>query len=465
MRFRSCMITSAVLVVAAAVVMPASSFAAEEPSAILPIAQVNEDGFGDTGNTDAHLLKLYKPGQGGWKLYAATTNEDGIQLWKSNKRGTEWEELSGSSLDLDSGDTNVFAVRAFRGRPYVAFGDDDSSEIWRYLWKSGWEKVADVDGQVTFLRNVNRKRLYYGVTHDGSDATLHYFNGSSVQQLSDDGLGQDVEQINDLMRYKNRLYVATEGKGILRKDKGGDDWNEVYNEDGQAIETFRRCGSGSTRKLVAGGEDETNGALVLKTKKGASWDVVVEGFEDSEGTRVNSMGVTAGGTLRARVINTTTGPEIWETEASSNLSDWNLFRTDGLLDNSNNSRLTSSVWYRGHMYGALKNTTDGTQVYKVLRRPTKVEVTSHTWNQEVSGDEITFSGTSETNGVYMKVILRSQGQELGSALSDADGNWSITITDQEAGARKYRFYNRFANADGVAAGRLNSKVLQLIVTE
>lgn len=193
--------------------------------------QVISDGFGDEKNQGIKTFGVFNN-----FLYAGTSNNDGVQIWRSSSGDAlSWTQVFTNSLG-NATTASGFAV--FNNELFAALFNDPSgqAQVWHTSNGTDWS-VASTPGFGETSNDspggfaVFKGNLYLGIRNDITGAQLwRSNNGTTWDKVIGNGFGAiENNKIDGLYVYKDRLYAFTDnGKTGLQTwvSADGDLWSQ-----------------------------------------------------------------------------------------------------------------------------------------------------------------------------------------------------------------------------------------------
>jgi len=274
--------------------------------------KVNEDFFGDPGNTGISSMAVYEG-----RLYAGTYNsETGTEIWRYNRRSWTQVNEDGFKEDPAAAKSNwcSLSMAVYNGCLYVGTGNHNGTELWRY----------------------DRTEWVYVET----------------------GIEEENKEISSMAVYDGCLYVGTgisEGTEIWRYD--GTEWVQV-NEDGFGdVNNSASSSMAVYNGCLYVGTFNYNGAEIWRYNAGVWTPVVSLGFGYTDNRGISSMAVYKGclyvGTYSER------GAEIWKYNGEY----WEWEIKEG-IGNGCNEVSSSMAVYDGCLYVGTWNSMTGTEILR-----------------------------------------------------------------------------------------------------
>ncbi len=258
--------------------------------------QVNDSGFGDSGNLAVYALCEY----GGY-LYAGTSRlTGGGEIWRFN--GFSWHRSGESGLG-NPDNAVIRSLAVFDGRLYAGTTNNRlGTEVWQHDGRT-WRQVnvngfGDPDNISTQALETHNNRLYAATHNNRAGTEVWEYNGSSWNQVNRDGFGDpDNRQSWDLVGHAGFLYAGTtnEGGAEIRRYDGGITWTRVNtsgfgdadNRSVTALVSHTGRLYAATGNLVTGSEVwEYNGTGWTQANEdgfGSSGVQIVHGFAAFDG--------------------------------------------------------------------------------------------------------------------------------------------------------------------------------------
>ncbi|MBU1669983.1 MAG: IPT/TIG domain-containing protein [Actinobacteria bacterium] len=197
------------------------------------------------------------------------------------------------------------------------------AENWSQVGSGGIDGNYDY-ASTAYCTTVFDSCLYAGAAHtDG--CYVWRFDGSSWTKACDAGFGDPANsEVSSLAEYGGDLYAGT------YKNTGG----EVWRYDGPGPSDWTMVSSG--------------------------------GFGDSNNRRIQEL-AEYGGYLYAGTSNTSTGCELWRTQAAGGppYSDWVQVNSDG-FGTASNQGIFSMLEYSGHLHVGTYNSSTSCQIWTTL---------------------------------------------------------------------------------------------------
>lgn len=421
----------------------------------VPLIEVNTPGFGDSANTSSRLIRMTpRIGAEDAALYVVTTNENGIQLWKSTTNvAREWEQVSNAALTEDSTNVSVVDVAIMDSKLYVLVNSSDGFEVWQWSEDSDWTNVYEQHGSNTVASMMKKAgdKLYVGEysTSTGLAQLYASTDGSTWSTVGDAGLSADsqVARVNDVAEFKGDFYAFTSDGRVLRSTDSGSTYSVVYTSSLSGADFLvARKHNGI---LYFGGSSDS-GALLMATSNGSDFTTVTEdGFGNTQNTAVTEI-KEKHGRVQAYMENGS-GFEMYRMTHVRDNATWELWIDAGAND-ADNTAVADVVSYHGHRYISTKNSTDGTEVILYQFRAPRVHITSPMVGSSYAVGDITFTGTAQAGN---RVDIRRHHVTLGSTVADSDGNWSITIHVTDKGHDVFHVYAQYLDEDGNAMGQIS----------
>lgn len=448
-------------------VAASSAFASSEAAISIPLVQVNESGFGDAANSEVRLFRLGHALAGGDSgLYGLTSNTNGIQLWKSTGSPVafSWEQVSSATITEDATNIDIVGFTVHEESVYVAVNATDGFEVWRYSKQSEWENVYEQHGLGTELSFVKRigGNLYLG-TYSTITNLAQLYSSADGEVWAEYGIAgvdgdENVAVINDIAFFDGVVYVVTNDGRILAESSEEPTWSTVYTSPytNTALTTMRRI---EGTMYVGGGSDQ--GAMLLSSEDGSNYaEVTVDGFGNSSNTVVTQVFKRAG---RVHVyFANQNGFEAYRMTEKDDASAWELWIDEGAAD-ADNTAVVDRVVYRGRQYASTLNSQDGGQVLFYQFKAPRVVVTTPAPGSVVQKGDITFTGTAQPGN---RVDVRLHHDTVGSVVADSEGNWSVTVSVDDAGVKKFKIFAQYQEEDGDNLGRLSrARIVTLHVIE
>ena len=350
--------------------------------------QTNESGFGDVSNTAATFFKIYG------NLYAVTDNVEGVQAYHYDSADEVWEEVAAWGFLNDSNNVAVSANLKIRGNAvFLAFSNEvTGAQVWQ-VEHNGSQAADLVATQVNYsgfgnsgyqsvlhlLKFDNRILAYVQNSGDGkvrvlrspidSSKSYEYMSWEFMTDLDADFFeGLDAAVVfEDVVYIANgdpaSVYTSTDGKNYT--------YSETYAEYARAYNTsqisFLQVADSGDRLFVG---DTTSRRFCYEVRhelsytfNGSNWSldtnrpnksfcythmvpkphssaVYVLGFDEKDGVVYKIHGIWIQQTADGFVGNNRDG-----------------------IESSNNRQFSDGIWYRGDIFLATQNTTDGTQIW------------------------------------------------------------------------------------------------------
>lgn len=437
-------------------VMPMVPASASSTGIQVPLVQMNTSGFGDVENTSARLFRLTpEMGADDTALYAVTTNDNGIQLWKSTDAvARNWEAVSSAALTADSTNTSVVDIAVMDNALYVLVNAQDGFEVWQWTATAEWTNVFEQHGSST-LSSMMKKAgdaLYVGGYSTASGLAQLYksTDGTTWEEYAEPGLVADVAMVTDVAKLKGDLYAVTNDGRVLHTEQDGPTFSIAYQSEleGAEFAIARRFGD---TLYIGGGSDA--GALFISTQDGESYTVITQdGFGDPANTAVTQLKEKSG--RIAVYMENGTGFDMYRMTNPRDNTSFELW-IDAGATSTHNTAVADVVKYRGRQYFSTTNTVEGAQVGLFQLRAPRPTVTSPSMGDAVTAGEITFTGTAQPGN---RIDVRFQGETIGTTIVDEFGNWSVTVNITEEGHEVVRIIAQYQDSEGNAMGRLSKPV-------
>jgi hypothetical protein len=317
--------------------------------------QTNINGFGNRWNLGIWSMATFNN-----RLYAATRNDGGSQLWRSIN-GKTWYPVTGAGIGNSQG---IVTMLAFNG--YLYAGSDEG----------GVQLYRSADG-----------RTWEWTTPDGLDAST---NGG----------------FSRLGVHANKLYVGTwtdpavHGAEIWRSATGGSsEWTQVVadgfgDSNNNGVPTFHSFGG----YLYAGTYNPVTGGELWRTAAGGAgtWNQVnTDGFGDPDNDGISALAGFGGYLYAATAYGSAT--EIWRCQVCDG-SDWTQVVGDGFGDPENDGR-TALEPLNDYLYVVVGNRTDdGLGVWRTRNGTTWQQVASKGFGTRSNEDTKWDGATIAFNG-------------------------------------------------------------------
>jgi len=200
--------------------------------------QVVGDGFGDPTNVGITAFIMYKN-----MLYAATSNNNGVQIWRSPTGDlSSWTNVVTDGFGYTT-NIGVTGFVKFKGALYAAIRSEAGvgpAQVWRSTDGLNWTEVTtdgfgDANNFGTGGFAAFKNYLYLGTDNNNGGQLWRSKKGLTWTKVGGDGFG-DLNNITfgSLILYKASLYTVTSnhvtGMEVWRT-KNANNWQQV-NTDG-----------------------------------------------------------------------------------------------------------------------------------------------------------------------------------------------------------------------------------------
>jgi hypothetical protein len=272
----------------------------------------------------------------------------------SPAQALDWTKISDSTIG-DYGGYSNFLV--FEGELYL------SIDYWIFKYDgSDWDLIyTSSDGQIRSMEDYDGD-IYIGVNSGvwGVGAKVYQYDGSSWNQVNDDGFGSSENYIiASMVSYDGKLYAGTtngDSTGLEVWEYNGSDWTRVGNDgindsDNVAVEQM----AVHNGKLYLTTNNSDTGTQVLEYD-GSNWTQVnVGGFGD-----VNDYGAQAIISYNGKLyVGTNQRGRVWEYDGT----DWTQINLDRFGD-WDNVLINSFEVYDDKLYASTFNENDGLQIWE-----------------------------------------------------------------------------------------------------
>jgi len=286
---------------------------------------ISEFGFGSAyTNTNPALIDMIEFDS---QLYVGL-GWDGIggQIWRSSD-GVNWEQVEGNGFgDANSDSITAFAV--FSNSLYAATGNDNGLQIWRSTTGDSlsWTNVVTggfgdaINRQATGFMEFNNALYTATETHPGASTQVwRTTDGLTWTSVITDGFGDlNNYSTGGFGSFNGYLYLGTRNEvtgAQLWRSADGTSWNQVLgNGFGDSNNIKIESLWVFEGQLYAVTYNELTGMEVWRSSDGTTWyQVNVDGFSNSDNyaTLWSNATIAFNNRLFIGTWNTVSGGELW----------------------------------------------------------------------------------------------------------------------------------------------------------
>lgn len=344
-------------------------------------------------------------------LYAGNHNPidpgqfyDGAQISRSPD-GVSWTAVTqpGFGNTHDTAPPAILDFVVFNNRLYAGTGRGNACQVWRSPNGTIWAPMtvtgfSDPDNVEVTCFAVFNDLIYAGVRNDATGAQIwRSFSGdnNSWSKVAPAQPGASAASVTGFAEFDGALYAAVESEAPAQiwRSQGGaaGSWETVVDDgfgDPDTLWTGGLCVFAGWLHVGAG--NATGGALLYRTRDGATWEPVpAPGLGDPHNRQVDMVCVVQN-ELHVTLRNTVTGIEIWR---SADGTLWEQVNQDGFGDpgNAGTNRSNATAEFLKRLCVGTANAVGGGELWRQLKTnnaPTDITLSSDTVDENQPVDTV-----------------------------------------------------------------------------